>query len=293
MKGHMQNPIASIETNYSPREFKLIALRECPTPEKMIHVTSPGVAVAYWRAHIASTINLDVENLVVIALNGRRRIRGHQIVGIGSDCEVSVCVREVFRAAVVLGAASIIVAHNHPSGIAESSEEDRKQCRLFDDAGDVLGIEHLDSIIIGNGQFASLKGFGDSTAGKTLLEADANETSPNTATPFSELPKDDAPKAEWLGWNKIVDFESMPHPDLWLGPDDRFYLAGSSSRLLPITVKEGIGYIEFALDCASEPKVIMTRFLSVAGDAIPGPRADYRDLIKREALLLEEPEATL
>jgi len=63
--------------------------------------------------------------------------------------------REVFQRAILSGAASIIIAHNHPSGNLQISEQDREVTRRIRKAGDLLGIRLDDHIIVGNGDFVS------------------------------------------------------------------------------------------------------------------------------------------
>lgn len=68
--------------------------------------------------------------------------------------------REVFRDAIVLRAAGLILVHNHPSGNPEPSAEDLKVTRQLSAAGDQLGIPVLDHIIVAGGTFSSLAGRG-------------------------------------------------------------------------------------------------------------------------------------
>jgi len=67
--------------------------------------------------------------------------------------------REVFRAAILLNGAAIIVAHNHPSGDPTPSAEDREATRRIQRAGELLGIPMADHIIIGEGEGAGLAFF--------------------------------------------------------------------------------------------------------------------------------------
>lgn len=67
---------------------------------------------------------------------------------------------EVFRDAVRIGAAAIIVAHNHPSGDPTPSPEDVAVTKILVEAGSLLDIELLDHLIIGRNCFVSLKARG-------------------------------------------------------------------------------------------------------------------------------------
>ena len=72
----------------------------------------------------------------------------------------SVHPREVFKQAIVANAAKIIVAHNHPSGDSAPSREDRNVTKMLKDAGEIMGIELVDHIIIGDGNYYSFSDSG-------------------------------------------------------------------------------------------------------------------------------------
>ena len=100
---------------------------------------------------------LDREVFKTVFLNTRNRIIGSDITSIGTLTANLVHPREVFRRAVVYNAAALIVAHNHPSGDAEPSDEDIKVTTQLKDAGKILGIPLLDHIVIGANAYVSLK----------------------------------------------------------------------------------------------------------------------------------------
>ena len=97
-----------------PQEWKIVSLRECPTPDTMQQCETPDQAAAYWKAHIPSHPYFDCERecLVVFILNTRRRIKGHYLVSIGTMDTILCHPREVFRLAIMASAAAIIIAHN-------------------------------------------------------------------------------------------------------------------------------------------------------------------------------------
>ena len=68
--------------------------------------------------------------------------------------------REVFRAAVIAGAAAVVLMHNHPSGEPQPSEADIKVTRDLIRAGQLMRIEVLDHVIIGNPNHSSLRSMG-------------------------------------------------------------------------------------------------------------------------------------
>jgi DNA repair protein RadC len=145
-----------------PREFKVVSLRECPTPEAMHLCETPESAAQYWRLNVAGHpyFTPDCECFAVLLLNTRRRVKGHQIVSIGTLDTILVHAREVFRAAVIYGAAAIVVMHNHPSGDTTPSEADVKVTRDLIRAGQLLKIEVLDHVIIGADRHTSLRELG-------------------------------------------------------------------------------------------------------------------------------------
>jgi len=145
-----------------PQEWKIVSLRECPTPDTMQQCETPDQAAAYWRTHIATHpyFNSECECLVVFILNTRRRIKGRYLVSIGTMDTILCHPREVFRLAIMASAAAIIIAHNHPSGEPTPSEADIKITRDLIRAGQLLKIEVLDHIVIGNPNHSSLRSLG-------------------------------------------------------------------------------------------------------------------------------------
>ncbi|WP_306798663.1 RadC family protein [Oceanobacillus saliphilus] len=101
--------------------------------------------------------NLTQEHFVVLFLNTKNQIIHRQTIFIGSLNASIVHPREVYREAIKRSAASIIVAHNHPSGDPAPSQEDIHVTRRLVESGKLIGIELLDHIIIGDRKFVSLK----------------------------------------------------------------------------------------------------------------------------------------
>ena len=77
---------------------------------------------------------------------------------VGSDCASIVSVREIFRSALRANAAHVILLHNHPSGDPTPSKADVAITRRIRLAGELIGIELLDHIIIGNNSYISFSG---------------------------------------------------------------------------------------------------------------------------------------
>lgn len=100
---------------------------------------------------------LAVEQFRVIYLNTKNGVIAEEVVTQGTINSTIVGGREIFRRAVRLLAASIILLHNHPSGDTLPSQEDIAITRILVEAGKLLDIAILDHIIIGKGKFESLK----------------------------------------------------------------------------------------------------------------------------------------
>ncbi len=104
---------------------------------------------------------LDREHFWALALNTKNQLLRVLEVSIGSLNASIVHPRELFRDAVRASAASIVVVHNHPSGDPTPSGADIQLTRRLVRAGDVLGIEVLDHVVIGDGgEFSSMKDMG-------------------------------------------------------------------------------------------------------------------------------------
>ena len=144
------------------KEYKVVALRECPLPEDLRRCESPEQAAEYWDLNIRTIphFNPECECFAVLLLNTRRRVRGHQLVSIGTLDTILVHPREVFRGAIIAAASAVIVMHNHPSGEPEPSEADIKVTRDLIRAGQLLRIELLDHVIVGRGRHISLRSLG-------------------------------------------------------------------------------------------------------------------------------------
>lgn len=147
-----------------PAEFKIVPLRECPTPMELQECDTPEKAVAYWRLHIEHgdpRFDPEVECLVALFLNTRRRVRGHKLLTTGTHDCLLVSPITAFRYAVALPAPALVFLHNHPSGNPEPSEADIKVTRDLIRAGQLLKIDVLDHVIVGShGAFCSLRQLG-------------------------------------------------------------------------------------------------------------------------------------
>jgi DNA repair protein RadC len=97
------------------------------------------------------------EHFLLVILNTRNRITGVVTISVGTLNASLVHPREVFQKAIAHYASSVVLAHNHPSGDLDPSEEDLRITRRLVEAGKLLGIEVLDHIIITGKEHLSLK----------------------------------------------------------------------------------------------------------------------------------------
>ncbi|MCM3129934.1 DNA repair protein RadC [Paenibacillus provencensis] len=100
---------------------------------------------------------LQKEHFVCLFLNTKNHVISQETLSMGNLNASIVHPREVFRAAMKCSSASIVCAHNHPSGDPAPSPEDIQLTRRLVKAGEIVGIDVLDHIVIGDGKYASLK----------------------------------------------------------------------------------------------------------------------------------------
>lgn len=101
--------------------------------------------------------SLKKEHFKGIFLDSRKRITKDETIFIGSLNASIIHPREIFQVALEEGAAAIILLHNHPSGNPKPSDDDIEMTKQLVKAGDILGIEVLDHIIIGSKRYFSFR----------------------------------------------------------------------------------------------------------------------------------------
>jgi DNA repair protein RadC len=104
-----------------------------------------------------SMTNYKQEVFRVLLLTTRHQVFRELTVGIGTLNASLVHPRDVFRAAIRLNAAAVILVHNHPSGVPEPSTDDRELTDRLNKAGDLLGIKVLDHLVVATGGYVSLR----------------------------------------------------------------------------------------------------------------------------------------
>ena len=134
--------------------YKIKMIKE-DTVEYSNTIKSPADVAALAR-DVLEMHEMAEENFIILCLNTKNKIAGVHTISIGSLNASIVHPREVFKAALLNNASGIICLHNHPSGDPEPSREDIEITHRLVNAGNILGINVLDHIIIGDGRYISL-----------------------------------------------------------------------------------------------------------------------------------------
>ena len=130
------------------RRLNLAAREERPK------VSSPSDLAVILLPEMA---HLEREHFVVICLDTRNNVIHKQDLYVGSLNATHIRVAEVFQEPIRRNAAAVIVAHNHPSGDPSPSREDLNVTKQIREAGEMLGIELLDHLVIGDQRFVSMR----------------------------------------------------------------------------------------------------------------------------------------
>ncbi len=101
-----------------------------------------------------------IEQFGVVMLDSKHHVLRTVVVSVGALDSTVVRPRDVFREAATSGAAAIVAFHNHPSGDPSPSEDDMQLTERLREAGDLIGIDLLDHIVLGDGQYCSLRELG-------------------------------------------------------------------------------------------------------------------------------------
>ena len=122
-------------------------------PEDRPEITSPEAAA---DVLLPVLDGLDREHCLTLNLDTKHRLVAATTVSVGSVDHTFMSPREVFRDALLHGASALVIAHNHPSGDAEPSRDDQLITRRLVRAGELVGVELLDHIVIGHERWVSL-----------------------------------------------------------------------------------------------------------------------------------------
>jgi len=144
--------------------FELGLRARAPVARRGLVVRRP--ADLYGLLH-AEFRGLDRERFLALYLDSRHRVQAVETVSIGSLNASLVHPREVFKPAVVLSAAALIVAHNHPSGNARPSGDDLELTARLDRCGELMGVALLDHLVVGDTEVTSIREYGWPTGPET------------------------------------------------------------------------------------------------------------------------------
>ena len=103
---------------------------------------------------------LPSEQIHVMFLDTKNKIIGISQISMGTINACTISAREIFQAALLANATFIALVHNHPSGDPTPSDSDISITKVIDNAGKLMNIPLLDHVIIGNGEYISLKAKG-------------------------------------------------------------------------------------------------------------------------------------
>ena len=122
--------------------------------EERLTVRRPQDAADYLMEQLRY---LKKEHFICLFLNTKNQLIAQETLSVGTLNASLVHPREVFRAAIKCSSASLICVHNHPSGDPTPSPEDVSLTRRLVEAGELVGIDVLDHLVIGEQSFVSLK----------------------------------------------------------------------------------------------------------------------------------------
>lgn len=138
--------------------LKVVKERELECELPVFCINSPSHAAKVLGKFIGDS---DRENFSIIVLDTKHQINAIHNVSIGTLNSTLVHAREVFKLAILHNAAAIIIGHNHPSGDTTPSMADLEQTKKLVEAGEILGIEIIDHLIVtgsdNNSNFISFK----------------------------------------------------------------------------------------------------------------------------------------
>jgi len=118
-----------------------------------INAANKAAGLIYEIIKEEDKITADREQFFVIALDPQTKVKYVELVAMGTATECHTAAPEIFRRAIEKRAVQIVLAHNHPSGDQTPSEHDIKFTERITKAGDIIGIEVVDHIIVTNDGF--------------------------------------------------------------------------------------------------------------------------------------------
>ena len=148
----MRNSQLTKTNGYKGYKVKVMLVREGENIYRRVKLKSSKDAYEFVKD---SMQDLDREHFVVIYLDVKNYVIGVEEIAIGNTVEIAVQPKEVLKGALLTNAVGIIVAHNHPSGEPEPSEQDNLLTEKLKNACNLIGINLVDHIIVGNRRYTS------------------------------------------------------------------------------------------------------------------------------------------
>lgn len=140
------------------KRIEIISLRMVREKTSILYpnrtIRTPEDAANLFRQFIGDS---DRESFCILCLNTKNEPTALHLVSTGTLNASLVHPRETFKLAILANSASIIAAHNHPSGEPTPSPEDVELTERIRDSGTLLGIDLLDHLILGDSTFVSMK----------------------------------------------------------------------------------------------------------------------------------------
>ena len=124
-------------------------------------VNNPDILYELGKQVLSEYINEDREAFAVILLNAKLKPVGYYVVSTGTLNQSLIHPREVYKKAIIASAYAVMLLHNHPSGDTSPSNEDIQVTQRLVEAGELVGIEVLDHVIVGDDNYYSFKEHGN------------------------------------------------------------------------------------------------------------------------------------
>jgi DNA repair protein RadC len=143
----MESPLADKLLGIPEIEIRRIG--SLPVPDTDVVETGPQAVLPLLREILHGR---EQESFIMLLLDARNRVMAWREVSRGSYNSVQVPVRDMFRTALVVGCAGVLISHNHPSGDPKPSEADKMLTSAVRAAGELLQLPVVDHIIVGDGE---------------------------------------------------------------------------------------------------------------------------------------------
>jgi DNA repair protein RadC len=133
-------------------EIKVTVVRDCFVHEEQAIAAKPEAVAGVFRQITSSApwFDADKECVVVLVMNRKNRVIGHNLVSLGSATASLVHPREVLRPVLAMAGTAFVLCHNHPSGDPAPSSADLQITRKLRDAAKIMDIEFQDHVVIGD-----------------------------------------------------------------------------------------------------------------------------------------------